>query len=191
MLCAPRLGILLDIAPMRPLLALLAFALLALTPARALETFPSSDPRAVLQTVIALTDRHALPGWSDRDFQAKLRPYLTDSLLAAVAKGGRIAAARGIDLYDGEFFTGSQDVAHAKLFSAAIARLAGDAATVEAVVGASDDPAAEPKTGDHMRYQMQRVGGVWKIDDFKNLESYAAAQPSVKTLFSDPARYGQ
>jgi hypothetical protein len=42
-----------------------------------------------------------------------------------------------------------------------------------------------------MRCEMKRVGGVWKIDDFRNLESYARPQPSVKTLFNDPIRYAQ
>jgi len=170
--------------------ASLAFAVAAVASTDAGQP-PASDPRAVLQEVITLTDQRALPSWSDRDFPAKLRPYLTDGLLAAVAKGGKIAAAKGINLYDGEFFTGSQDVAHAKLISAEIAKLAGDTATVQAVVGTTDDPAAEVKTGDHVRYEMKRVAGVWKIDDFKNLEPYAKSQPSIKTLFSDPVRYGQ
>jgi hypothetical protein len=49
----------------------------------------------------------------------------------------------------------------------------------------------EPRSGDHMRCEMKRVDGIWKIDDFRNLESYARPQPSVKTLFNDPIRYAQ
>ncbi|MGO9757382.1 MAG: hypothetical protein ACLPNY_12305, partial [Roseiarcus sp.] len=72
----------------------------------ALEAFPSDDPRFVVQTVIDLTDRHALPGWSEPGFAVKLTPYLTHDLLSAVESGGRIAARKQINLYDGEFFTG-------------------------------------------------------------------------------------
>src|ERR1700733_10024264 len=113
--------------------------LFPLSPATALDAFPGSDPRSVVQTVIELTDRHAQPGWSEPGFATKLRPYLTQDLLAAVAKGAKIAGRKGINLYDGEFFTGSQGLAHAKLFSAEVSKLGPDAATVEASIGTSDD----------------------------------------------------
>ncbi|MGO8797805.1 MAG: hypothetical protein ACLQJL_01820 [Roseiarcus sp.] len=156
----------------------------------ALEAFPSDDPRFVVQTVIDLTDRHALPGWDDADFAAKLAPYLTRDLLAVVRSGGRIAIKKHINLYDGEFFTGSQGLEHARLFSATLIKQDGDNATVEASIGTSDDRNVQPKAGDRTRFQLKRVGGVWKIDDFRNLEDYAKTQPSVKTLFKDPMRYG-
>ncbi len=160
-------------------------------PAAALETFPSSDPRSVVQTVIDLTDRHALPDWSDPAFATKLRPYLTKALLSAVKRGGDIAARKSINLYDGEFFTGSQGLAHAKLFSAEVTKIGGDAATVEAKIGTTDDPKGEPAVGGRVRFQLKRVDGVWRIDDFRNLEDYAKSEPSIKTLFSDPVRYAQ
>ena len=169
----------------------LILSICALTPSRAFEAFPSADPRSVVQTVIDLTDRHALPGWDAPDFGAKLTPYLTPDFLAAVARGGRIAIKKGINLYDGEFFTGSQGLAHARLFEARVTKADGDNATVEASIGTSDDPNVQPKAGDRMWFQLKRIGGVWKIDDFRNLEPYAKAQPSVKTLFRDPVRYGQ
>ena len=95
-----------------------------------------------------------------------------------------------INLYDAEFFTGSQGLEHARLFSAALVAQDGDKATVEASVGASDDPKVQPTAGDRTRFQLRRTAGVWKIDDFQNLEPYARSQPSVKALFSDPVRYG-
>jgi hypothetical protein len=101
---------------------------------------------------------------------------------------GRTMSANG---FLGEFFTGAQSVEHAKPLNAEVAKLAGDAATVQAVIGASEDPAVEPKTGDRMRYETKRVAGVWKIDDFRNLESCAQSQPAAKTLFNDPVRYGR
>jgi len=156
---------------------------------RADEAFAPTDPRFVVQTVIALTDRHALPGWSDAGFGAKLAPYLTRDLLAAVQSGGRIAMKKHINLYDGEFFTGSQGLEHARLFSATLVKADGDNATVEASIGTSDDPNAQPKAGDRTRFELKRTGGVWKID-FRNLESYASTQPSIKILFKDPVRYG-
>jgi hypothetical protein len=178
---------------MRPVISLLAGIVLsacAVSSSRADEAFAPTDPRSVVQTVIELTDRHALPGWSDADFGAKLAPYLTRDLLAAVQSGGRIAMRKHINLYDGEFFTGSQGLEHARLFSAAVVKADGDNATVEASIGTSDDPNIQPKAGDRTRFQLKRTGGVWKIDDFRNLESYASAQPSIKTLFRDPVRYG-
>jgi hypothetical protein len=162
----------------------------AVSSCRADEAFAPTDPRSVVQTVIELTDRHALPSWSDADFRAKLAPYLTRDLLVAVQSGGRIAMRKHINLYDGEFFTGSQGLQHARLFSAAVIKSDGDNATVEASIGTSDDPSIQPKAGDRTRFQLKRTGGVWKIDDFRNLESYASAQPSIKTLFKDPVRYG-
>ena len=48
---------------------------------RADEAFAPSDPRFVVQTVIELTDQHALPGWDAGDFGAKLAPYLTSDFL--------------------------------------------------------------------------------------------------------------
>ena len=124
----------------------------------------------MVQTVIELTDKHALPGWSDAGFGAKLAPYLTRDLLAAVQSGGRIAMKKHINLYDAEFFTGSQGVEHARLFSATVIKADGDNATVEASIGTSDDPNTQPKAGDRTRFQLKRTGGVWKIDDFRNLE---------------------
>lgn len=183
---------------MQPLLRLfvavaLSATALALAPsaARADEAFGPADPRFVIQSVVQLTDRHALPAWAARDFAAKLAPYLTHDLIAVVEKGGRIAIRRHINLYDGEFFTGVQGLERARLFSAALVSQQGERATVEASIGASDDPAAPPKAGDRIRFELKRVGGVWKIDDFRNLGDYARTQPSVKTLFSDPVRYGQ
>lgn len=162
----------------------------AMSPSWALEAVAPADPRSVVQAVIDLTDRHALPGWSEPDFATKLAPYLTGDLLAAVDKGGRIAVRKHINLYDGEFFTGSQGLEHARLFSATLVKLDGDNATVDASIGTSDDRGVQPTAGDRTRFQLKRVGGVWKIDDFRNLESYAKTQPSVKTLFKDPVRYG-
>jgi len=178
---------------MRLLINLIAGIILAasaISSSCALEAFPSADPRSVVQTVIDLTDRHALPGWSEPDFAVKLAPYLTRDLLAAVQSGGRIAARKQINLYDGEFFTGSQGLQHARLFGATLIKLDGDNATVDASIGASADPNVQPTAGDRTRFQLKRTGGVWKIDDFRNLEPYASAQPSVKALFKDPVRYG-
>jgi hypothetical protein len=76
------------------------------------------------------------------------------------------------------------------LFGATLIKLDGDSATVEASIGASSDPNVQPTAGDRTRFQLKRTGGVWKIDDFRNLEPYASAQPSVKALFKDPVRYG-
>ena len=159
-------------------------------PSRADEAFAPSDPRFVVQTVIELTDKHALPGWDAGDFGAKLGPYLTSDFLATVKSGARIARKKHINLYDAEFFTGSQGLERARLFSAALVAQDGDKATVEASVGASDDPKVQPTSGDRTRFQLRRMAGVWKIDDFQNLEPYARSQPSVKTLFGDPVRYG-
>ena len=137
------------------------------------------------------TDQHALPRWSEPGFQAKLRPYLSDDLLSAVSKGAKIATKKGNDLYNGEFFTSSQDLAHAKLFTAEMSKLAGDTASVEVSVGSSSDPNVEPDVGGKVRFQLKRGGGAWRIDDFKNLEDYAKAEPSIKTLFNDAVRYLQ
>ena len=178
---------------MRPVIHVIAGIVLsacAASSSRADEAYAPADPRSVVQTVIELTDKHALPGWSDAGFGAKLAPYLTRDLLAAVQSGGRIAMKKHINLYDAEFFTGSQGVEHARLFSATVIKADGDNATVEASIGTSDDPNTQPKAGDRTRFQLKRTGGVWKIDDFRNLESYASAQPSIKTLFKDPVRYG-
>lgn len=167
------------------------FALLGIAYAFALDAYPASDPRSVVQTVVVLTDKHALPAWSEPTFTTKLRPYLTADFLAVVARGARIAEKKGINLYDGEFFTGSQDLAHAKLFSAEVSKLAGDSAIVEASIGTTDLPNGEPTSGAHIRFQLKRVGGAWRIDDFRDLEDYAKSQPSIKMLFGDPVRYGQ
>jgi len=178
---------------MRPVINLIAGIVLsacAASSSRADEAFAPADPRSVVQTVIALTDRHALPAWSEASFGARLAPYLTRDLLAAVQSGGRIAMKKHINLYDGEFFTGSQGLEHAHLFSATLVKSDGDDATVEASIGTSDDPNAQPKAGERTRFELKRAGGVWKIDDFRNLESYASAQPSIKTLFKNPVRYG-
>ena len=178
---------------MRPIINLIAGIVLstcAVSSLRADEAFAPADPRFVVQTVIELTDHHALPGWSDAGFRAKLAPYLTRDLLAAVQSGARIAIKKHINLYDAEFFTGSQGLEHARLFSATLVKQDGDNATVEASIGTSDDPNTQPKAGDRTRFELKRMGGVWKIDDFRNLESYASAQPSIKTLFKDPVRYG-
>ena len=40
-------------------------------------------------------------------------------------------------------------------------------------------------------HQLKRVNGVWRIDDFRDLEDYAISSPSVKTRFGDPVRYGE
>jgi hypothetical protein len=77
------------------------------------------------------------------------------------------------------------------MFQAEVTRIAGDTATVEAKVGTTDQPAAQPTTGSRIRYQLKRAAGVWRIDDFRDLENYAKSQPSVKTLFGDPVRFGQ
>lgn len=173
------------------MLCLLALFLSSASVALALETFPPSDPRSVIQIVIDLTDRHALPSWDDATFGARLRPYLSDDFLATIARGARIAKRKSINLYDGEFFTGSQDLAHAKLMQAGVIELSGDAATVEAKVATSDKADVAPTVGSRIRYQLKRVKGAWRIDDFRDLEDYAKSQPSVKTLFGDPVRYGQ
>jgi hypothetical protein len=169
----------------------IVLAVWAISPSLALDAFPAADPRSVVQTVIELTDNHALPGWDQPDFAQKLTPYLSADFLAAVASGRKIALKKQINLYDGEFFTGSQGVEHARLFRAAVTKLDGDNATVEASIGTSDDAKVQPTAGDHVRFQLKRIGGVWKIDDFQNLEPYAKGQPSVKTLFKNPLRYGQ
>jgi hypothetical protein len=49
-------------------------ALLTISPALALETSATSDLRSVVQTVIGLTDQHALPGWSERAFRRNCAP---------------------------------------------------------------------------------------------------------------------
>ena len=166
-------------------------ALLAAPGAFALDAFPPSDPRSVVQTVIALVDRHALPNWNESAFAQKMRPYVTEEFLAVIDKGGRIASKKRINIYDGEFFTGGQGVEHAKLFSASVSKLAGDSATVEASIGTTGDPNVEPTEGGRVRYQLKRVSGVWRIDDFRDMEDYAKSRPSVKTLLSDPVRFGQ
>jgi hypothetical protein len=58
-------------------------------------------------------------------------------------------------------------------------------------VGSSSDPNVEPDVGGKVRFQLKRGGGAWRIDDFKNLEDYAKAEPSIKTLFNDAVRYRQ
>ena len=159
--------------------------------AAALDPYPASDPRSVIETVISLSDRRALPGWDEPSFQNRLRPYLSDDFLRVVAKGARTAIKNHINLYDGDFFTGSQEMAHAKLFDADVVEQEGDTATVEATVGTSGDPAVDPKQGGKVRYELKRVGGVWKIDDFRFLEDWAKSLPSLKTMFSDPMKYGE
>jgi len=157
----------------------------------ALETFPASDPRSVVQTVIELTDHHGLPSWSEPAFFVKARPYVTSELFAILAKGGKIAAKKQLNIWDGDIFTGAQMVEHARLFGATVMTSAGDAATVDASIGTTDDPKTEPKEGGHSLFQVKREGGVWKIDDIKSLEDYAKTLPSLKTTFSDPVRYAQ
>ena len=177
---------------MKSLFAILIAAFVWVTasaPAAAQNLYNASDPRSVVYLVISLSDRHALPGWNEPTFQMKLRPYLTDDFLRVVVKGAQIAKQKGIDLYDGDFFTGAQEMAHAKLFGADVVEQAGDAATVEASVGTSADPADEAKQGGKVRYQLKRVGGAWKIDDFRFLEDWAKTLPSIKTMFSDPVKY--
>ena len=159
--------------------------------AAAQNQYAASDPRSVVYSVISLSDRHALPGWDKPAFQSKLRPYLTDEFLRIVAKGAQIAMQKRINLYDGDFFTGAQEMAHAKLFGADVVEQRGDAATVEASVGNSDDPAVEPREGGKVRYELKRVGGVWKIDDFRFLEDWAKSLPSIKTMFGDPMKYAE
>ena len=82
-------------------------------------------------------------------------------------------------------------MAHAKLLGADVVEQSGDAATVEASVGTSADPAVEAKEGGKARYELKRVGGVWKIDDFRFLEDWAKSLPSIKTMFSDPMKYAE
>ena len=163
----------------------------ATSAAGALETFPAADPRSVVQTVIALTDRHALPSWDQPSFPSKLAPYLTADFIHVVKRGGDIAVRKHINLYDAEFFTGSQQVEHAKLFGATVTSQSAGAAVVEAVIGVSDDPKKEPASGDTTRFELKREAGAWKIDDFKNLAPWAKDFPSVKTTFGDPVKYGQ
>ena len=164
---------------------------MAPAPAAAQSLYGASDPRSVVYTVISLTDRHALPDWSAPTFQSKLRPYLTDDFLRVVAKGAHIAAQKHINLYDADFFTGSQEMQHAKLFSANVIKQRGDAATVEASVGTSGDPKVQPSEGSKVRYELKRVGSVWKIDDFRFSEDSANWLPSIKTIFGDPVKYAE
>ncbi len=173
---------------MRPSFVAVVLALAA-APALAQPSYPASDPRSVVAKAIALVDAHEAPGWDEPSFSVEMKPLVTDALIAAVAKGARIAKQENLDLYDGDFFTGAQEVEHATLFSATIAAGQGDAATIDASVGTSDDPKAAPKVGGEMRYWVKRVGGVWKIDDFRSLEDWAKSEPSVKTLFSNPTKY--
>ena len=149
-----------------------------------------AGPAATIATVIKLTDQKALPGWSDKGFTKAMQPYLTPALIAAVAHGAKVASAKQINLYDGEFFTGSQEVVHAKLFEANVVKLQGDAAIVAAKIGTSDTN-EPPKAGARMTFDLKNIEGVWKIDDFKNNEPYAAKEPSIKKLFLDPVRYRQ
>lgn len=169
----------------------LTLALLSATGARALDTFAAADPRSTIQTVISLTDRHALPSWDEATFGVRLHPYLTDDFLATVAKGGKIAIRKHINLYDAEFFTGAQGLAHVKLLEAEISQQSADAATVVAKVATTDQPNAVPTEGSRIQFELKRVNGVWRIDDFHDLEDYAKSSPSVKTRFGDPVRYGQ
>jgi hypothetical protein len=164
-----------------------AFAcIFASLPAAADDAYAKADPRSVVQTVLALTDSHALPDWPEPTFAKKLRPYLTDDFLRVVAKGSRIAEEKQINLYDGDFFTGGQGEPYAKLMGADVVKQAGDAATVDALVHA--DPAATVDM--KVRYELKRVGGQWMIDDFRFFEDSGQSRPSIKTMFGDPTKYG-
>ncbi|MBX9646092.1 MAG: hypothetical protein K2X57_03430 [Xanthobacteraceae bacterium] len=149
---------------------LIALALMA--DARAGEgTGPAQAVRHLLERMVATNgvETEIMPEHAARGFY-------TDDFRRLINRGWRVAMQRRINLWDGEFITGSQGVEHMAFKSVVLTKEAANEATVEAEIGLVDDD--QPiKISRQFRFPLKRQGEAWLVDDIIELHV-----PNVRKL---------
>jgi hypothetical protein len=158
---------------------------ISLVSSHAEERYLSIDPRFAVQAVIALTSKKTLPEWGEPGFARKAAPFLTADFIAAIDYGARVAG--DFNLYDGNLFTGAQSDGPVRLLGIEVSKLTAEHAIVDAWISTRDDPIVPAQYRDHVRYQLRRVVGLWKIDDFRHMNP-DEDRSWVKELFKYPMR---
>jgi hypothetical protein len=125
------------------------------------------------------------PDWDDAGFEKKWSKYLSSSLISTILKGGEIARRNGINLYDGEIFTGTQGLTCAKFIDGKIIESDKKKKIVSVTIGLDGDvdPPYRCRERDKVVLKFVQESNKWKVDDIMS-------KPSIKTIFSNPNKYG-
>ena len=130
-----------------------------------------ADARADEQTGPGQAVRHLLERMvATKGIETEIMPehvakgFYTGDFRSLINRGWQIAKQRRINLWDGEFITGSQGVEHIAFKNIAVKNTTANEATVEAEIGSVDDD-RPIKFYRHYRFPLKRQGDAWLIDD--------------------------
>lgn len=129
--------------------------------------FASETPEVQLKKIERAINLKGAPGWYEPEFDNYMVKFLSPDLIEVVSKARVNSRKKKVNLWDGNFFTGGQQLLSTHFRSIKTADEGNGKATVKLKIGQSDTLEMNPENyGDYTAYFV-KSGDDWLMDDIK------------------------